>query len=137
MHTISSLLLGMSIAASAAVAADHSFSCRNADDTVTADLTGPDSAHKLAVAWPTFDGSFSNDQLFLFPGEVLWPDLPNSELNAWPYGSYVGKDKSKDLTVIVNIVHPTSTGGGGYFYEGTMSISAKDNDPVVVPVYCR
>ena len=89
------------------------------------------------MEWPTFSQSFATDQLFVSPGASLWPDLPTDAFKQWPYGVYIGKDKSADLTVIVSIIRPASAGGGGYQYEGTISISAKDNDPIVVAAYCN
>jgi hypothetical protein len=117
-------------------AAERKFSCAAMDYSISAELTGEGASQVMSVTWPTFAKSFNQDQLYLYPGTVLWPMLP-AEVKEWPYGGYIAKDKTEHVTVTVNILRPASMGGGGYSYEGTIAISAKDNDPILVAAYCN
>ncbi|MGE4133104.1 MAG: hypothetical protein AB7F86_15790 [Bdellovibrionales bacterium] len=68
-------------------------------------------------------------------GRSLWPILSNHNSTGFPIGRYIGQYEKE--TVVVDITRMATKGGGGYSYEGVLSLIRAQGAPLTWGIYCN
>ena len=114
---------------------NSSVSCSNAGYSITVDLVFTEDAAEK-ITWkksrntpPEFYQIVSEKN-----GTALWPDMPTDEFSKWPIGTYVAKKSSE--TVVLSVARDASFGGGGYLWEGMMTLLDSDGKVFTWGMFC-